>query len=158
MILIALLIALAAAVTLYLRIPTVATKGYLNCGDIVIIAAALNMGGKAGFLIGGFGSALADLQGYPYFALPTLIIKGLEGWLAGWLGKDCNPYGKWQLQFTGAVLGAAVMVAGYWLAEVFMFGLPLACAELLPNALQGLCGVAGGMLLAKSLNRFSAHG
>jgi uncharacterized membrane protein len=157
MVLLAFYVALTAVVTLYLRIPTFHTKGYLNLGDVVIIAVALLLGGKAGLLVGGMGSALADLQGYAYFALPTLIIKGLEGGIAGWLGADLNPKKNYILQILGAVLGAVIMVVGYFIAEIFMFGLPMAVAEILPNSLQGLVGIGGGILLSKSLSRFKFY-
>ena len=84
--LLALLTALVAAATRVIQIPTPATKGYVNLGDGMIFVAALLFGGSIGGIAGGIGSALADiLGGYANWALPTLIIKGLEGLLVGWL-------------------------------------------------------------------------
>ena len=68
--------------TLLVRIP-VPGGGYFNLGDVVIIFSGLFGGWKAGLIAGGIGSALADLIGFPVFAPITLIIKGLEGLVAG---------------------------------------------------------------------------
>ena len=47
-------------------------------GFILLFASIVDPLG--GFLIGGLGSALADVAGgYAYYFFPTLIIKGLEG-------------------------------------------------------------------------------
>ena len=81
-----LLTALGAAVTLAVRIPMPATEGYLNLGDGIIIAGALLFGPIAAAAARGVGSALADLYGgYSHWALPTLAIKGLEGYIVGFL-------------------------------------------------------------------------
>jgi uncharacterized membrane protein len=158
MVLTAFFIALVAVVTLFVRIPTFYTKGYLNLGDVVIIAVALLFGGETGFIVGGLGSALADLHGYAYFAFPTLIIKSVEGWVAGLIGNDINPRRSLALILAASILGTFVMVAGYFVAEIFMFGLPMAIAEIVPNSLQGLVGVIGGMILYKSLSRIKFYG
>jgi len=75
--------ALVAATTLMVRIPIPATTGYFNIGDAMIFVAALVFGPVVGGLAGGCGSAIADIIGYPLFAPYTLVIKGMEGWIAG---------------------------------------------------------------------------
>ena len=78
------LMALTTVMTMVIHIPTVGTNGYLNLGDMVVFIAALTMGKKAGFIVGGLGSALADLLlGYTHYAPITFIVKGLEGYIAG---------------------------------------------------------------------------
>ncbi|MGY8825029.1 MAG: ECF transporter S component [Candidatus Latescibacterota bacterium] len=59
----ALLMALVATATMVLRLPTPATEGYINLGDVVIVAAALLFGPWAGAVAGGVGSAMADVLG-----------------------------------------------------------------------------------------------
>jgi uncharacterized membrane protein len=59
----ALLMALVATATMVLRLPTPATEGYINLGDVVIVAAALLFGPWAGAVAGGVGAAMADVLG-----------------------------------------------------------------------------------------------
>jgi len=94
--------------TVLVRIP-VPGGGYFNLGDVVIIFSGLFGGWKAGLIAGGIGSALADLIGFPVFAPITLIVKGLEGLVAG-LAK---PAVKWQIYFFPAI-AVIIMIAGYF--------------------------------------------
>lgn len=80
----AILTALTVVMTMVIQIPTVATNGYLNLGDMVVFLAAMILGRKGGFIVGGLGSGLADiLLGYGHYAPITFIVKGLEGYIAG---------------------------------------------------------------------------
>ncbi len=90
---ISLSVVLAATVTvstMLIRIPIPATAGYLNFGDIMIFVSGLLFGPLIGGFAGGAGSAIADIIGFPAFAPYTLVIKGLEGFLAGSISKDCH--------------------------------------------------------------------
>jgi uncharacterized membrane protein len=73
--------ALVTVGTLLVRIPN-PMGGYFNVGDVMIFVAALTFNPLIGGIAGGFGSAIADIIGFPVFAIPTLIIKGLEGLLS----------------------------------------------------------------------------
>ena len=79
--LMAIMSALVAVGTLVIRIPN-PMGGYFNIGDVMIFVSALAFSPFVGGFAGGLGSAIADLIGFPVFALPTLIIKGLEGLIA----------------------------------------------------------------------------
>ena len=146
-----LLAGFVAAITILLRIPIPKSSGYLNFGDVVIVFAGLYFGPLTGLLVGGVGSAIADAIGYPTFIIPTLIIKGLEGLLAGVLRK--------RLPLAGAVFGAAEMVAGYYLAYLVLFpgepGRIQAISELPFNCIQGAVGVIGGYAMFRVINRWS---
>lgn len=153
-----LLTALVAAVTLAVRIPMPATEGYLNLGDGIIIAGALLFGPIAAAAAGGVGSALADLYGgYSHWALPTLAIKGLEGYIVGFLSHRAWSERAGALRvllaLPGAILGAVTMVSGYFGVEYFFFSLPPALASLPGNAMQGLVGLLAGISLAAALER-----
>ena len=80
----AIMAALVCAPTLLIQLPIPATQGFFNVGDSMVMVAALTFGPIVGFFAGGFGSSLADLIGGWYVWVPfTLVIKGLEGFLAG---------------------------------------------------------------------------
>lgn len=150
----ALLIALVAAATLALRIPMPATQGYLNLGDALIIAGALLSGGRVGGLAGGLGSALADLYGgYTHWAPFTLVIKGGEGLLIGWLGNRPGARRGWLLRMGIAAAGMAWMVLGYFVVELKFYGPGPALLSLWGNALQGAASLVCGLPLAAALQR-----
>lgn len=152
----ALLIALVAVVTRVIQVPTPATEGYINVGDAVIVAGALLLGGRMGGLAGGIGSALADLTGgYTHWAPFTLVIKGLEGVLIGWLAWRLRPDLHRPL---GLVLGTAIsslgvawMVFGYFGVEYLLYSPAPALANLPGNLAQAAAGVLCGVPLAAAL-------
>jgi uncharacterized membrane protein len=134
-----------AALTLFVRIPTPSTSGYLNIGDMAVIFCGLFLGGYWGALAGGIGSAAADLiGGFFIFAPITLIAKGLEALIAGTLGKK-NPL--W------LVLAGIVMVACYFVAEIFLpgMGFSAAISELPFNLIQSAIGAIGGLFIYRGV-------
>jgi uncharacterized membrane protein len=139
--------------TAIVKIPVPATGGYVHPGDGVILFAALLLGPYAA-VIGGIGSALADLLGgYFLYILPTFLIKAAMGGLAGFLVRD----GKRLRNTAVFALSAALMVFGYYIAEGLMLSFPAALSSVIPNMLQGVMAVAIGVGLsfsAPSLKRF----
>ncbi len=65
-----------------------ATRGYFNLGDSMIFLTALLFGPIVGCVAGGLGSMLSDLTlGYVVYAPATLFVKGVEGFITGFLHK-----------------------------------------------------------------------
>lgn len=136
---------ITAALTIFIRIPTPATGGYLNLGDMAVIFCGLFLGGRWGALAGGIGSAVADLLGgFFIFAPITLLAKGLEAFIAGTLGKK---HPGW------LILAGCVMISCYFIAEIFIpgMGFSAAISELPFNAIQALLGAIGGYFIYKSV-------
>jgi uncharacterized membrane protein len=80
--------ALVAVSTMMFSVYVPATKGYFNLGEVMVYISAILFGARVGGIAGGLGSMIADiLLGYPIFAPATLIIKGLEGTVVGFLSK-----------------------------------------------------------------------
>ncbi len=80
--------AFVAAATSVFSVYIPATTGYFNVGEIMVYTAALLMGPYVGGFAGGVGSMLSDLSlGYPYYAPGTLLIKGAEGFIVGYLAN-----------------------------------------------------------------------
>ncbi|HID17442.1 TPA: ECF transporter S component [Candidatus Bathyarchaeota archaeon] len=142
---------LVAATTLAIRIPVVATGGYINVGDAMIFISALLFGPVIGGVAGGVGSAVADMIGYPIYAPFTLIIKGLEGFLAGYI-RDARSF-KRDLLAWGT--GALTMVLGYFVSESYIMGLGIAAAsvEVPGNLFQALFGGLIGIPVARTLRK-----
>ncbi len=142
---------------LYMPIP--ATNGYVNLGDSMVMLAGLFFGPWTGAVAGGVGAALADVYlGYAHWALPTLLIKGLEGLLVGLIAYRVLRKNK---RFSPRVLvavgiGGAVMVAGYFTASLMIYGLGVAFGELLPNLMQAAANAVVAVVLFGAL--FGATG
>jgi uncharacterized membrane protein len=148
--LIAMMAAVTAAATFIIRIPN-PMGGYFNLGDVAVFAVALVFNPLVGGLAGGIGSAIADLIGFPIFAIPTLIIKGLEGLLASAISNK-----KSALRDLLAVFVAgSEMVIGYFVVEYFVlqWGLGGALAEIPGNIVQVLVGGLIGIPLAYVVRR-----
>lgn len=146
----AVMAALVCVTTLFIRIPN-PMGGYFNVGDVVIFISALTLGPLVGGVAGGLGSSLADLIGYPVFAPFTLIIKGLEGFIAGLITNK-----KSVLRDVLAVVVAGTeMILGYFLTEFYLWGIGDALAEIPGNigqiAIGGLLGIPIAMVLRKRL-------
>jgi len=139
---------LVAATTMMVRLPIPATTGYFNIGDAMIFIAALLFGPVVGGLAGGVGSAISDMIGYPLFVPYTLVIKGIEGWLVGRFSRRTL-----KSDYIACLLGGAEMVLGYFVVEVFLFGLGAALEELPFNMFQVVAGLAIGPATALLLRR-----
>ena len=145
------LIALTTVMTMVIHIPTIGTNGYLNLGDMVVFLSAMMLGRKGGFIVGGFGSALADLLlGYTHYVPITFIVKGLEGYIAGVILD--TKLGK-RKPIIATTIGGLWMALGYYLAEIFMYGPKAALASVPGNIMQGLFGAVSAVLLFAALRR-----
>jgi uncharacterized membrane protein len=149
--LMAVMSALVTVGTIIIRIPN-GMGGYFNVGDVMVFVAALTFDPIVGGFAGGVGSALADiLLGYPAFAPLTLVIKGLEGLIASLIKNR-----KSLLRDIIAVVAAGTeMIIGYFLVEVYLWGLGGALGEVPANiaqiAIGGLVGIPVALVLRRRL-------
>ena len=140
----AVMAALVCATTLLIQIPIPATQGFFNVGDAMVMVAALTFGPIVGFFAGGIGSSLADLIGGWYVWVPfTLVIKGLEGFLAGSIMVLDDEDKGVKTKIVAWIVAGSEMVLGYFLVQYYMYGLSAALIELPFNLLQM---VAGGII------------
>jgi uncharacterized membrane protein len=148
--LVAVMSSVVAVGTLVIRIPN-PMGGYFNVGDVMIFVAALTFGPFVGGVAGGLGSAIADVIGFPLFAIPTLMIKGLEGLLAGLVGDRKSAF----RDVFAVVVAGCEMVLGYFSVEwlVLQWGLGGALAEVPANVLQIVVGGIVGVPIALVLRR-----
>lgn len=118
--------AFVAAATSVFSVYIPATTGYFNVGEIMVYTCALLMGPYVGAFAGGVGSMVSDLSlGYPYYAPGTLIIKGLEGLIVGYLGTKAFPLAsrmQWRtiaIAFGGVFALALAYVGSNYLSGTF---------------------------------------
>ena len=110
-----------------LRIPT--AIGYINLGDAVILIASYIIGPGA-FFPAAIGSAISDLiAGYPMYIIPTFVIKGLMGLVAGFIMRHPEHRPGLVKKLTAGVLAELIMVSGYFAVEVFLYDLAAAAAS-----------------------------
>jgi uncharacterized membrane protein len=141
-----LMTALILLLTVTLKLPIPATSGYIHLGDAAIFLAALLLGPFAA-LCAGLGSALADLLGgYLIFIVPTFLIKGLMGYIAGRALTRQTGLARRAILFT---LCEVVMAGGYFIFETLAFSPAAALSSLPMNLLQGAGGVLLGLAFCK---------
>ncbi len=129
--------ALTCVITMVIAFPIPATKGFINIGDAIVMITGLLFGPIIGAISGGVGSALADIfLGYTIYAPATLIIKGLEGFLVGLISNPRRNYVKFNYRdIIGIVVGGLIMVFGYFIYEIMIYGFPSALFEFILNAI-----------------------
>ncbi len=113
--------ALVFVVTQFVWVPISAVPGQrFDAGDIIIFIAAWTFGPLVGGFAGGVGSSLSDavVGGAPYWPF-TLVVKGLEGTIAG-LVYWRVPGSRLKLSWLFASL---VMVGGYFITNAAFIGL-----------------------------------
>ncbi len=144
-------LALVFAATLFIKFPT--TLGYFNLGDAVILSFSSILNPGYSFLIGGVGSALADLSaGFPEYAVFTLIIKGIEGAFASYFLFQKNEKAR-VFVYCGAI---AIIVGGYFVADWILTGSVVAALPgVTTNFLQGLCGVTAAFILTPKIKKMA---
>lgn len=143
--------ALVAVATRAINIPVPATGGYINLGDTMVMFVAMVFGPVIGAFAGGVGSALGDvISGYPGWAPVTLIIKGIEGLVVGYISQKFEGVGG--LIVAGTV-GGILMVSGYFLFEYYAFGFSNAYSELPGNLAQAVTGIIVGTGLANAIKK-----
>lgn len=141
-----LLSALLVIATVMLRFPVPTFNLYFNLGEAIIYLTALLYGPIPGALIGGVGSALADIiGGYPVWAPITFIIKGLEGYIVGSLAN--------KNRYIAVMLGAIIMMAGYALAAGILYGIGAVPIELAGDFVQVSAGAVISLFLHSRLKR-----
>jgi uncharacterized membrane protein len=131
----ALFAALIYITTSFLRIPF--ANGYVHLGDLFIFLACYYVGGWYAVGSAVVGSTLADLLGYPQYALATFAIKAV---MAGVVILIGGKFKKRWVTVLAVLTGALVMIVGYFAYEWFILGPGMAVAGVLGSLLQGFMG------------------
>ncbi|KMT23295.1 ECF transporter S component [Clostridium cylindrosporum] len=154
-----LLIALVFVFTFFVQftLPFASGGGLIHMGNVMVFVAAIVFGPRRGFIAAAFGMALFDVvSGWASYALITFISKGLMAYIAGTLAYTAGKQGKSVLfNSLGIILGGLVMIAGYYIGEIFMLGSFVAPLANIPgNITQIVIGFVLGLPLASILKRY----
>ena len=154
--LLAIFTALATITTLVLTVPYPVTNGYFNLGDTIVMLGGLILGPIGGFIVGGIGSALADMVVAPIYAPITLIVKGFEGMAVGFFCSKTigSPrLSRWDI--VGVVIGSVIMLVGYLIGEILLWGFGPALAELvIVNLGQVTAGSVVALLVGPTIRTY----
>lgn len=147
--------ALVAIATMVIKLPIPQTQGYVNFGDGVIFLSALFLANPFCALAAAVGSALADIfLGAGIYVIPTFVIKGIMGYIAARAVFETDSNKK---NIIGLILAEIVMVAGYFLFEIFVYGFSAAIVSAPFNLIQGLAGIIIGFALIKFAQKLKLH-
>ncbi|MEY8339095.1 ECF transporter S component [Lachnospiraceae bacterium 62-35] len=153
------LAAMAAALvcisTLFFKVPI--PLGYAHLGNGFILFGCCLLGGPYGIFIGGAGSALADLLGgFSEWILPTLLIKGVMGFVIGSIANPSKE--RFHLYssrtFLASIAGIAVMVIGYFIGGSLLSGSLAAGIAQLPGLVsEGIAGIILFYIMGTAFSR-----
>lgn len=151
----AMMIALTVTLSRLFIIPIPATKGFVTLCEVGIYASALLFGPSGGFLVGALSGGLIDMiSGYPEWAIFSIIIHGLQGFILGYL---YNKYPSKRSLAIGFLLASVFMIAGYAFATALLFGWPAGLASIPGNSIQNIFGIAVTVPLYHALQRVLRH-
>ncbi len=144
-------VALVFVTTFSFQVYIPATKGYFNFGDIMIFIVSMTFGPVVGGIAGGLGSSLSDaFSSSPQYAPFTLVIKGLEGFIAGLISQR-GISGRVGIAWS---LASIEMVGGYFVAEsLILTGYPASLACVPVDILQVVAGGIVGIPASEALRR-----
>lgn len=144
----ALFIAFVSVAT-YIAIPG-PYGSYFNLGEVAIYMVALLCGPFAGLVAGAVGSAFTDIfLGYSIWAPFTFVIKGVEGYLVGRIGRPL----ELKRSLLGIGVGGLWMIAGYGLTVWFLYSWPAVLPEILIDIAQVAVGGSIALPIAFKVQR-----
>lgn len=151
LVLTALMASLVCVATMIIRVPAPVNGGYINLGDSIVLLATWMIAPPYGWIAAAFGSSLADiLSGYVVYAPATFVIKGVMSVVAYYAYKSLNNACRRKIsRVISAVIAEIVMVLGYYLYEGILYGFVPSLANIPSNIIQGIAGVAVGLILYK---------
>lgn len=131
--------------------------GHLYLNDVVICVAGIILDPISAFMVGGAGALLGDLIFYPPSALVSLVVHGAQAVVISVFSHYIMKKHPVISSGVGVTLGGIIMVAGYTLGKIYIYGpavygsseaaLASAIAKLPYEVLQAVLGMVLGMLL-----------
>lgn len=151
---IGLMSALVFAGTYFFKIPS--AFGYTHLGDCIIILTVCLFGTRRGVLAGAIGAGLADfIGGYAVWVVPTMAIKALWAFVAGFITYRLLPDNKYSW-LIGSIVGGLFHIAGYTLVKIPLYGMGVALGELFTLTCQTCAGIVLGGVAYTVLSRSPA--
>ncbi len=131
--------------------------GHLYLNDVVICVAGITLDPVSAFIVGGVGAMLGDMMFYPPPMLVSLVVHGVQAIVISVFSHYIMKKHPVISSGIGVTLGAVIMVAGYTLGKIYVYGvvayggqeaaIASAVSKLPYEILQGALGAVFGMLL-----------
>lgn len=148
----AIMAALTAVVGRLIVIP-LPGNGFLNIGDSFVCLSGLILGPVWGGAAAGIGALLTDLlAGYAVYAPATFVIKFAMGAVCGLIMKNAAEYSHGKrilITVLGGALCELIMIGGYFIFELCLYGFGTASVDVLGNLIQGGGSLVAFVLLAE---------
>lgn len=145
--------ALICVATMFFMIP-LPGHGYANMGDCFVIISGIVLGPAYGLMAAGVGSALSDLfLGYAIYAPATFIIKGLMAIIAYFILKNLKDKNSHLAVIVSALAAEIVMILGYFLFEIPLYGIETAIVDIAGNSIQGAVGAVIAIVVYTAVNK-----
>ena len=87
--------------------------------------------------------------GYAVFVPITFVVKGIEGYLVGTVYNNKTTTSA----LMATIVGGIIIVAGYFIAEYFVFDPGVAIASIVTNTIQAVMSVIISMILYAILRK-----
>lgn len=139
-----------------IRLPVSVNGGLIHLGNVMLFMISIVFGRKYGAVSGAFGMGLFDIiSGWTAWAPFTFIIRGAMGYIVGSIASSRGKNGESILQnILGIAAASIVMIAGYYLTEVILYGNLISPVTSIPgNVIQLAVGAVFGLPLSKILLR-----
>ena len=141
---------------MHIPVPIGGATSMVHLGTTVIFIIAILIGKEAA-IPAGLGCALFDLlsPGYAVWAIPTLIVKGLTGYVVGKIAFSKGYEGKNQIvNIIGFIAGGIVSLLGYFAFNWIIFkGWQGAVASLLTSSVTTAIGLVIAIPLALAVKK-----
>lgn len=136
-----------------IKIPIGGGTSMIHLGTTAIFISAILVG-KDAFFPAAIGCALFDIVTFPMWAIPTFIVKGLTGYVAGKIafshGKNGNSV---KYNILGFILGSIVSLIGYFLFNWLLFiGWDAAILSLSTSIITSLIGIIIAIPISMGVN------
>ncbi len=144
----ALFIALTFAATamVNIRLPLPGSGGLIHLGNVPLFVAGMLFGRRVGAAAGAFGMGLFDvLSGWTLWAPFTFAVVGAMGYTVGLIAEKKPFHSAAANDLLSIALAIIIKVAGYYAAEVILYGSWITPAGSIPgNVIQ--VGAAGAIV------------
>ena len=155
----AMMAAIIFVCTYTFKIPNAITGGYTHLGDCAIFIGVMVLGRKQGTIAAAIGAAMSDLLGgFFIWVIPTLIIKGIMGFVIGYIANRTGlTVNMFKIRTAAAsIVGIIIMVVGYFIGGSILYGSIYTGATQIPGlVMEGIVGIVLFYVIGSALQ--AAH-
>ncbi len=145
--------ALTFVATMVIQIKLTA-NGFVNIGDCMVVTCGIFLGPVYGVLAAGIGSMLADvISGYFIYAPATLVIKALMAFWTAIIFRKISKINDIVAAVICSLVAELIMILGYFLYEIPLYGVASAVAGMPGNFLQAGFGFVCTIVLYFALSK-----